>query len=63
MANQEQVYENVDLQVIKLLFNSDNGDYKVYAVRMLAHCVITSRLTNWRGYILACPKNRAGSGS
>lgn len=35
MANQEQVYENVDLQVIKLLFNSDNGDYKVYAVRIL----------------------------
>lgn len=35
MANQEQVYENVDLQVIKLLFNSDNGDYKVYVVRIL----------------------------
>ena len=32
---QTQVYENVDLQIIKLLFNSDSSDYKVYAVRIL----------------------------
>lgn len=32
---QTQVYENVDLQIIKLLFNSDSSDYKVYAVRVL----------------------------
>ena len=32
---QAQVYENVDLQIIKLLFNSDGSDYKVYAVRIL----------------------------